>query len=1000
MNDKHIIIVGAGAAGIAAASRLLECGINDLLILEAENRIGGRVWTADFGEGVVDMGGHWVHGEKGNVVFNMANPLNLLGESVTALFDNSTIFVQSSGKFVDMETKSKVLSLMSEIEDESDEDLKTFHGSLGDYFTKEFQRRLKEEHTVSDKDVPLAYSMLDWFEKMENSIDGSDSWFETSGQGLTEYWECDGNLLWTWKTGGYHQALDLLMRKYPDPAQELPVMSKTLLNKEVTKIVWDKSGKEKVRIYCLDGSWYSANHVIVTTSLGVLKEKASVMFSPALPDQKLVAIEGLAIGTVDKIFLKFPYRWWPIDCQGFNLLWSEHDADEFTQENQKARRDKSWLQGVFAFHTVDNQPLALCGWITGPHARHMETLSEDQVTEDAMELLNKFLGKMYNIPQPDEMKRTLWTANPHFRGSYSFRSMKTDRLGTNASRLAEPVLNSEGKPVLLFAGEATHDHYFSTVHGAIETGWREANRLIKLYNCHSLINHSYDVIIIGAGISGLAAARKLLEGGIDNVLILEAQSYTGGRILSLPLNGSWVEAGAQWIHGQNNEIWKLANHYELLTDEVSAEGEGPYIREDGVVLDPALVFEVYNVVAGILEECENYCVSNDSNAPSSIGYYLKKRFDEYLDSCHTDSKEVRDMKQQLYDWHIRFQIIDNSCTFLDKLSAKAWGKYIFSGGKDYVNFKHGYSSLIHSIISSLPSGLVRLNSPVRKIRWKHYVDGPDFNINVKESYTNDVDFGNRSSDTSSEQKHPVIVTCDDGVWFGCEHVIVTSSLGYLKENYRTMFEPALPPLMVQAIQDMGFSTINKIYLLFDKPWWSSDIKGFQLIWSEARTVEPSKNEPSSWTRHLTGFDVLPKHKGVLLGWVGGKGAELVEQLTEDDVGRHCSELLRKFTQQPDIPLPRSVIRTQWYSNPYIRGGYSNTTSMCDSSKVGPVTLSNPVCADVRDGSRTSLQQPVLLFAGEATHESYFSTTHGAYESGQRQASRILEYRKKVKEHLH
>lgn len=49
------------------------------------------------------------------------------------------------------------------------------------------------------------------------------------------------------------------------------------------------------------------------------------------------------------------------------------------------------------------------------------------------------------------------------------------------TKLSQPVLNASGEPVLLFAGEATHVHYYSTVHGAIESGWREAKRLTDIY---------------------------------------------------------------------------------------------------------------------------------------------------------------------------------------------------------------------------------------------------------------------------------------------------------------------------------------------------------------------------------------------------------------------------------------------------------------------------------------------------------------------------------------
>jgi hypothetical protein len=68
---------------------------------------------------------------------------------------------------------------------------------------------MEEEFSASHS--TLGRYFLDWFQKFENCIDGSDSWFETSGCGLTEYWECEGNLMLAWKSGGYRKVLDLLM---------------------------------------------------------------------------------------------------------------------------------------------------------------------------------------------------------------------------------------------------------------------------------------------------------------------------------------------------------------------------------------------------------------------------------------------------------------------------------------------------------------------------------------------------------------------------------------------------------------------------------------------------------------------------------------------------------------------------------------------------------------------------------------------------------------------
>ena len=71
--------------------------------------------------------------------------------------------------------------------------------------------------------------------------------------------------------------------------------------------------------------------------------------------------------------------------------------------------------------------------------------------------------------------------------------------------------------------------------------------------------------------------------------------------------------------------------------------------------------------------------------------------------------------------NFRFQVIDNSCTVLEKLSAKAWGNYLFPGGTDCVNFKNGYSSLVRNMVEELPAGTLCLNSPVVTVKWQQSI---------------------------------------------------------------------------------------------------------------------------------------------------------------------------------------------------------------------------------------------------------------------------------------
>lgn len=75
--------------------------------------------------------------------------------------------------------------------------------------------------------------------------------------------------------------------------------------------------------------------------------------------------------------------------------------------------------------------------------------------------------------------RTKWFTNRNFRGSYTYNSVTAYKLNASRLDLQEPLKNSAGQDVVLFAGEATNQHRYSTVHGAIETGWREASRLLR-----------------------------------------------------------------------------------------------------------------------------------------------------------------------------------------------------------------------------------------------------------------------------------------------------------------------------------------------------------------------------------------------------------------------------------------------------------------------------------------------------------------------------------------
>ncbi len=113
-----------------------------------------------------------------------------------------------------------------------------------------------------------------------------------------------------------------------------------MFNKTVTNIDWRHTKDPAVTITCSDGTILDADHVIVTVSLGVLKERHLQMFNPSLPSKKVAAIEGLVLGTVDKIYLEFEKPFWEKGWEGFSLLWNESELSKIRQ------MEHNWLYVV------------------------------------------------------------------------------------------------------------------------------------------------------------------------------------------------------------------------------------------------------------------------------------------------------------------------------------------------------------------------------------------------------------------------------------------------------------------------------------------------------------------------------------------------------------------------------------------------------------------------------------------------------------------------------
>nr|KAF6458000.1 hypothetical protein HJG63_014893 [Rousettus aegyptiacus] len=258
-----------------------------------------------------------------------------------------------------------------------------------------------------------------------------------------------------------------------------------------------------------------------------------------------------------------------------------------------------------------------------------------------------------------------------------------------------------------------------------------------------------------------------------------------------------------------------------------------------------------------------------------------------------------------------------------------------------------------------------------------------FNKPVKTVHWN----GSFQEATSPGETFPVSVECEDGTRFPAHHVVLTVPLGFLKERLDTFFEPPLPTEKAEAIRKVGFGTNNKIFLEFAEPFWEPGCQHIQVVWEDASPLQdaaPAMRD--TWFRKLIGFLVLPSFPSahVLCGFIAGLESEFMETLSDAEVLQALTHVLRRATGNPQLPAPRGVLRSRWHSAPYTRGSYSYVAVGSTGDDIDLLAQPLPM-----GGEKPQLQ---ILFAGEATHRTFYSTTHGALLSGWREADRLIALR--------
>jgi monoamine oxidase len=234
-------------------------------------------------------------------------------------------------------------------------------------------------------------------------------------------------------------------------------------NAKVTSI--DYSGSSgQVKVTTATGAQYLARWVICTLPLGVMQSK-KVAFTPPLPSSTTTALYQLNMGALERVLMVFDTVWYD----------PKNDLLPGWLNPPIAPPGSLWNEWYSLSGTL-GRPV-LIAWNSGNTAVSALTGYDDAslLASSLSVLSSMFPGK--TIPPPSEYHVSRWQTNPWSLGSYS--SIRPNATSANLNdRLALPVGTSSSGQVL-FAGEHTSSQYFATMHGAILTGQREANRIVS-----------------------------------------------------------------------------------------------------------------------------------------------------------------------------------------------------------------------------------------------------------------------------------------------------------------------------------------------------------------------------------------------------------------------------------------------------------------------------------------------------------------------------------------
>jgi monoamine oxidase len=435
--DADAVVIGAGAAGLAAARSLAARSLN-VVLLEARDRVGGRVWSRKFPgtEDRAELGAEFIHGPAETTM----RLLREAGSGAVATSDESWLRGEDGELRRENEDFAAVAGAV----------LGQAGSLAADESVERFLQRFEPDEALRES-VAMARAFVEGFEAADPAV--------ASVRAIADELRSGTDSTSARPVGGYARLFEYLRATCLDSGVRL------FLDAAVRRVSWHR-GKVAVEHADRDGGSHTirARTAVITLPAGVLRAgrngssvASDVTFHPELPAAKLSALDCIQMGHVVRVVLGFRSPFWEQLHDG-----RYRDAAFF--RDGKRPFAAYWTQ-------VPARSRLIVAWAGAPGAGVLRGVAESETIDRAVEGFGALFDATALARTELEWSAVHdWDGDPFAQGAYSYVSVG----GGNArAALAAPVDDT-----LFFAGEATSfDGQGGTVSGALETGERAAEEV-------------------------------------------------------------------------------------------------------------------------------------------------------------------------------------------------------------------------------------------------------------------------------------------------------------------------------------------------------------------------------------------------------------------------------------------------------------------------------------------------------------------------------------------